>query len=198
MFVMGSNMVTYFINYYLQHSTNKQNMATEQQMMGWFSAIDKDKSGALDGKELQVALRQAGLNFSLMTAGMMLRLFDPSKSAKISYNEFKNLFGWIGQKQQAFGHFDADRSGNLNRAEVYNAVAQAFPHMRLDQPAFEAAFSTYDPDRSQSMSYTEYVAFCGYLEHCSRTFISFDAQRSGSVTMNMSQCMFIFSCFYIY
>eukprot|EP00660_Eupelagonema_oceanica_P018949 gene18949-18323_t len=34
-------------------------------MQQWFNYVDKDRSGQLDFKELQVALKQAGINFSL-------------------------------------------------------------------------------------------------------------------------------------
>eukprot|EP01059_Diplonema_ambulator_P034009 TRINITY_DN7423_c0_g1_i1.p1 TRINITY_DN7423_c0_g1~~TRINITY_DN7423_c0_g1_i1.p1 ORF type:complete len:169 (+),score=68.40 TRINITY_DN7423_c0_g1_i1:55-561(+) len=161
-------------------------------MLQWFQFVDTDRSGQLDYKELQGALKQAGLNFSLMTCNMMLRCFDPDRSGKISFPEFKNLFAWIQQKDQTFMQVDADRSGTLNHGEVYNAIRQAFPFLNLDQHAFYAATKAYDPDNNGHMSRTEYTAFCAYLELASRTFMSFDTARTGTVNLNMSQ--FIYAC----
>ncbi|KAJ9446461.1 Penta-EF hand domain-containing protein 1 [Diplonema papillatum] len=162
------------------------------QMGQWFNHVDTDRSGQLDYKELQRALQQAQLNFSTMSCHMLLRLFDPDRSGKISLPEFRNLFQWIQHKDGAFFHFDNDRSGSLDHGEIYRAVMHAYPHLGLDQHAFYAAVKAYDPDQSGTMSRTEFVGFCAYLEMCHRTFISFDTQRTGSVQMGLSQ--FIYAC----
>eukprot|EP00755_Sulcionema_specki_P033387 Sspe_Gene.100638::Locus_75306_Transcript_1_1_Confidence_1.000_Length_343::g.100638::m.100638 len=91
----------------------------QQQMWQWFSYVDKDRSGQIDFRELQEALKQAGLNFSLMSINMLLRLFDPDRSGKLNFQEFCNLYGWVQSKQQAFFYFDRDRSGFLDLNETF-------------------------------------------------------------------------------
>ena len=108
----------------------------QQQMWQWYSHVDRDRSGKIDYKELKAALAQAGLAFSLMSTQMMLRLFDATKTDNLDFQEFQNLYGWVQQKQQSFFHFDRDRSGFLDTAEVFNALKHA--GYGLDQHAFYA------------------------------------------------------------
>ena len=166
--------------------------ATEAQMQGWFAHIDRDRSGYLDHKELQEALKQAGIVVTLMTTNLFVRLFDSTRSGKVNYQDFKNIFAWMAQKDQVFYATDVQRSGQLSFQQVYQAMGQAFPGLALDNHAFQAATSVYDPDRSGSMNRTEFIAFCVFIDQCARTFASFDPQRTGSVNMPMNQCMYLF------
>eukprot|EP01062_Namystynia_karyoxenos_P070048 TRINITY_DN65425_c0_g1_i1.p1 TRINITY_DN65425_c0_g1~~TRINITY_DN65425_c0_g1_i1.p1 ORF type:complete len:200 (+),score=70.05 TRINITY_DN65425_c0_g1_i1:88-600(+) len=162
----------------------------QQQMLQWFQFVDKDRSGQLDFRELQGALKQAGINFSLMSTNMMLRLFDPDRSGQISFQEFCNLYAWIQTKQQAFQQHDRARKGSLTKQETYPALQQA--GFQLDQHAFEAAYKAYDPDHNQVLSMTEFVGLCAYLQMCMNTFQAFDPQRTGSVTVPFNQ--FVYMC----
>ena len=154
--------------------------------------MDADRSGNLNFKELQTAFQQAGLNYSLTTCNMFLKLFDPNQTQKIDVQGFLNLFAWIQRMDGAFIHFDRDRSGTLENVEVYNAMKHAFPQMPLDQHAFNAAVRTYDVDGNGRLARGEFVALCAYMELCQRTFQSFDTNRTGNVNMHLSQCMFCF------
>eukprot|EP01060_Flectonema_neradi_P035950 TRINITY_DN675_c0_g1_i1.p1 TRINITY_DN675_c0_g1~~TRINITY_DN675_c0_g1_i1.p1 ORF type:complete len:194 (+),score=30.95 TRINITY_DN675_c0_g1_i1:69-584(+) len=167
-------------------------MATEQQMQAWFQKVDADRSGFIDHKELQIALGEAQIVVSLMTANMIMRLFDSGRQGRMTYNDFRNLFAWMATKDQAFYQFDTNRDGSLDSREVYNACCQCFPHLQLDQHAFGAATAVYDVDQNGTMSRVEFIAFCAYLEHCSRTYASFDPHRTGNVSMPISQ--FIYAC----
>eukprot|EP00756_Hemistasia_phaeocysticola_P014884 Hpha_TRINITY_DN15370_c1_g1::TRINITY_DN15370_c1_g1_i1::g.87368::m.87368 len=162
----------------------------QQQMQQWFNFVDTDRSGQLNYKELQGALKQAGCNFSIMSTNMLLRLFDPDKSQQINFQEFCHLYQWIQAKQQAFQHFDRDRSGSLSKQECYQALQHS--GFQLDQHAFEASFGAYDPDKNGTMSMTEFVGMCAYLQLALNTFQSFDPQRSGSVTIPFNQ--FVYMC----
>lgn len=163
----------------------------QQQMQQWFKYVDKDGSGQLDYKELQTALKQAGLNFSLMSTNMFLRLFDPDRSGQISFQEFCNLYQWIVDKQQKFQQADADRSGSLNLQEIYGATQQC--GYRLDQHAFHAACVAYDPDKNASMSMTEFSGMCAYLQLAQNTFAAFDQQRQGQITIDLNKFVYMAS-----
>eukprot|EP01063_Lacrimia_lanifica_P020887 TRINITY_DN28168_c0_g1_i1.p1 TRINITY_DN28168_c0_g1~~TRINITY_DN28168_c0_g1_i1.p1 ORF type:complete len:169 (+),score=67.59 TRINITY_DN28168_c0_g1_i1:77-583(+) len=161
-------------------------------MEGWFRNVDRDGSGQLNWQELQGALQQAQLNFSAMSCQMLLRLFDPDRSGTINLQEFKNLFAWMHTKDQVFFQMDRDRSGTLQHAEIYQAVITCAPQLNLDQHAFNTAVMVYDPDRSGSLTRTEFVGLCAYLEILQRTFMSFRPGPNGQVSFNMNQ--FIFAC----
>lgn len=62
---------------------------------------------------------------------------------------------------------------------------------RLDQHAFEALFTAFDPDRSQGLSLTEYMGMTAFLQMSTQMFSAFDPQRQGRITLDFNQ--FIFS-----
>eukprot|EP01064_Diplonema_japonicum_P028012 TRINITY_DN4217_c0_g1_i1.p1 TRINITY_DN4217_c0_g1~~TRINITY_DN4217_c0_g1_i1.p1 ORF type:complete len:189 (+),score=28.86 TRINITY_DN4217_c0_g1_i1:23-568(+) len=166
----------------------QQNAGLQQQMLTWFNYVDKDRSGQVDAQELQMALQQAGLRFSMMSTNMLLRLFDANKQGTMTYQEFCNMYGWVQQKQVSFYHFDRDRSGSLDMQETHQALTHA--GYNLDQHAFYAAVRVYDPDHNGVMSMTEYVGLCAYLQIATNTFASFDTQRSGNVSFNLNQFIY--------
>jgi Ca2+-binding EF-hand superfamily protein len=65
------------------------------------------------------------------------------------------LHGFITTTQQAFYYFDKDRSGSLSLDEVYNALSHA--GFRLDRPAFDNLFMTFDPDNTRTLSMAEFM-----------------------------------------
>ncbi|KAJ9453340.1 Penta-EF hand domain-containing protein 1 [Diplonema papillatum] len=168
-----------------QQAMNPQLMT---QLTQWFNYVDRDRSGRVDTKELQGALKQAGLNFSLMSCNMLLRLFDSDRTGQVSFQGFCNLYQWVQSKQQSFLQFDRDRSGGLDISEVYQALTSA--GFNLDQHSFYAAIKAYDPDQNGTMSATEYVGLCAFLQIATNTFQSFDTQHMGSVNMNLNQFIY--------
>eukprot|EP00754_Rhynchopus_humris_P044588 Rhum_TRINITY_DN4262_c0_g1::Rhum_TRINITY_DN4262_c0_g1_i1::g.13613::m.13613 len=165
-----------------------QPQAQQASLQQWFAHVDKDRSGKVDFKELQEALRQGGLNFSIMSCNMLLRLFDNERTGKVNFKDFCSLYQWVHTRQQSFYHFDTDRSGSLDIAETHNALTQA--GYQLDQHAFCAAVKAYDPDQNAQMSMTEFVGLCAYLQLATNTFISFDSQRTGSITLSLNQFIY--------
>lgn len=61
---------------------------------------------------------------------------------------------------------------------------------RLDGPAFEALFNTYDPDRSGSTDMAELVAMAVFLQGATATFQAFDVQRQGRITLDYNQFVY--------
>lgn len=158
------------------------------QLWQWFCSVDTDRSGQISVQELQRALSQAGLTFSLALCAQMIRLHDRDFSRTINFQEFQQLHQFITITQQAFYHYDRDRSNSLTRDEVYNALQQAGFH--LDRPAFEQLFKTFDPDGNQQLSMAEFMAMTVFLQSCSLTFQAFDPQRIGKVTLDFSQFIY--------
>ncbi|PRW44941.1 Coiled-coil domain-containing 40 isoform C [Chlorella sorokiniana] len=158
------------------------------QIWQWFSKIDTNQSRTLDVMELQRALALGGLNFSLKTVQAMMRLHDRDGSGHISFEEFEKLHIWLSNISQSFRHFDADRGGTLDKGEAGKAVAHA--GYRLDPPAFDALFTSFDPDRTNTLCLAEFMAMCTFLQGAARTFHAFDPQRSGRVTLDFSQFVY--------
>ena len=61
----------------------------DPQVQQWFSAVDQDRSGQIDYKELQRALVNGNWsNFSEEACRMMVDMFDRDKSGQINVQEF--------------------------------------------------------------------------------------------------------------
>lgn len=71
---------------------------------------------------------------------------------------------------------------------MHSALTQA--GFRLEQPAFECVFATFDPDSTNTLSLAEFMGLSVFLQSCSLTFQAFDAHRSGRVTLDFSQFVY--------
>ncbi|KAI8467604.1 MAG: hypothetical protein J3K34DRAFT_429949 [Monoraphidium minutum] len=161
-----------------------------EQLQQWFTAIDTDRSGHLDAKELQRALAMGNLNFDLSDVDQMVRAFDQNASRTLNFEEFQRLHYFLVNVQQSFRSFDRDNSGSLSPDEVMNALRQA--GFQLDMPAVTAMIDKFDPDNNKQLTLDEYIRSCLFLQTGARTFAAFDPQRKGSIALSFSQ--FIYAC----
>merc|ERR1712008_640931 len=83
----------------------------------WFLVVDSDRSGQVNAEELQRALAQGGLNFSMKLVSSMIRMYDVDKTSQLTLPKF--LVG----VQSVFGAADHNRSGQLNLNEIYTALS---------------------------------------------------------------------------
>lgn len=60
----------------------------------------------------------------------------------------------------------------------------------LDEHAFTAAFSAFDPDRNGSIGAPEYMALTVFLKNTAAMFHAFDPQRSGRVGLDYNQFIY--------
>jgi len=156
--------------------------------MQWFAGVDTDRSGHIDALELQRALMQGNLNFSLATVAHMIRMHDTDRTGNISFDQFCAVHQFLGTAQASFMQFDRDRSGQLTLDEISMALnAQGF---RLETTAFYALCAAFDPDRSASIGMAEYIAMSIFLQSCSRTFKAFDPQGTGQISLDYNQFVF--------
>lgn len=162
--------------------------ATTQKLHQWFKAIDRDGNGELDVWELQRALALGNLHFSLQIVAHLIRLYDTGNKGSVGLQEFMKLHSFVTMVQETFQRFDQDKSGDLDKREVQQALTAAGFH--LDVPAFEAMFSAYDPDLSKTLSMPEYIGMTLFLSSATSAFQAFDTQRTGRVTMDYSQFIY--------
>jgi len=128
-----------------------------------FDTLDKDKSGRLDKKELELALEAA--TEKPEDRDFLLGLSDEDKSGSLDRNEFMFLMliseADLNDVRKSIIEFDkynkdaAMGSNTLDRKEVRNAiqdkVGQAIP-----DNAFEEFFSVLDLDRSGKLNKIEF------------------------------------------
>eukprot|EP00193_Tetraselmis_chui_P014566 CAMPEP_0177772020 /NCGR_PEP_ID=MMETSP0491_2-20121128/11969_1 /TAXON_ID=63592 /ORGANISM="Tetraselmis chuii, Strain PLY429" /LENGTH=171 /DNA_ID=CAMNT_0019289741 /DNA_START=243 /DNA_END=758 /DNA_ORIENTATION=- len=158
------------------------------QLQQWFSAVDVDGSGKITSTELQKALAPSGLNFSLAVIGQMIRLHDPDNSGSISFEEFGALHAFLTNMRASFQHFDRDRSGELDHNEVHQSLTHV--GYELDQHSFYATVKAFDPDKNGKLGEPEYIAMALFLQSARGVFKSFDSQKTGSITLTLSQFVY--------
>lgn len=78
----------------------------DMQLKAWFDAIDIDRSGRLDAKELQRALAMGNLNFGLNDVDQMVRAFDTDSTRTLGFGEFSRLHYFLVNVQNSFQQFD--------------------------------------------------------------------------------------------
>ena len=100
-------------------------MQVDPQIAQWFRAVDQDRSGQIDAKELQRALVNGNWShFSEEACRMMINMFDKDKSGTINIHEFGALFSYINQWKGMFEAIDKDRSGYIEEGEFTQALTQ--------------------------------------------------------------------------
>lgn len=62
--------------------------------------------------------------FDLDTVKLLMSIFDTDRSGTIGFNEFAGLWKYIKDWQNVFRHFDRDRSGSIDGAELHQALQQ--------------------------------------------------------------------------
>lgn len=171
-----------------QQRNGRATSATPQQLQQWFKAIDRDNNGQLDVFELQRALALGNLHFSLQLVAHLIRLYDTGNRGSVGQDEFVKLHQFLTSVQSTFTKFDEDHSGDLDKQEVFKALTAAGFH--LEMPAFEAMFSAYDPDRSETLSMPEYIGLTLFLSSATNAFQAFDTMQAGRVMFDYSQFIY--------
>jgi Ca2+-binding EF-hand superfamily protein len=89
----------------------------------------------------------------------------------------------------SFSHFAQSRTGKLSRDEIFEALAYQ-GYGDVDATAIKHACRAFDPDRSNDLSVDQYIGLSLFLTAARRVFQSFDAKKSGSVTMDFNQFVY--------
>eukprot|EP00760_Papus_ankaliazontas_P015385 PhM_4_TR16495/c0_g1_i1/m.21367 len=147
-----------------------------------FRAVDRDRSGRIDGTELKNALSQGGLEFNIDTAHRMINMFDRTGDGKIDMGEFQQLHAWVMQMAQAFQQVDTSRNGLLDGQEVRRALATS--GYRLAEPTFQLLMRKVDRERRGELALSGYLDLCMILGHTRNVFGFYDKQRAGQVTFD--------------
>ena len=135
-----------------------------------FKKFDDDNSGAIDSKELMVALREVGIEVAEAVARKVLAGYDTDKSGVMELDEFRKVVIELRayQAEQAakepakpaddvevvFLKFDANRSGDIDLKELGNALRELGIDLETSQA--QQVLSTFDADKSGALQLAEF------------------------------------------
>ncbi|KAG7091386.1 hypothetical protein E1B28_010424 [Marasmius oreades] len=170
----------------------------DPQLWNWFSAVDVDRSGHITADELQRALINGDWTpFDIDTVKLLMTIFDADRSGTIGFNEFVGLWKYIKDWQNVFRHFDRDRSGSIDGAELTSAFQQ-FGY-NLSPQLLDLVQRKYDPKGmsgrtaivapTAGISFDRFVRACVVIKQLSEAFGGLDNDRDGWITVNYDQFM---------
>lgn len=151
------------------------------QIAQWFNAVDQDRSGQIDGKELQKALVNGNWsNFSEEACRMMIDMFNASGTGQLNITEFGALFNYINQWKALFESIDRDRSGFIEQ----NELMQAFQQMgyRFSPTFIQNLLTKFDP-RSKKLTLDNFIVASVQIKRLTDSFRTRDREMRGSATL---------------
>lgn len=128
-----------------------------------FDTLDKDKSGQLDRKELELALKYTANRPDQID--FYLGLGDSDNNGTLDFNEFMFLimisqsdFEDVKKSAEVFDKFDSNKNGKLEKVEVsecFKAIGMNFGSDEKND-TFEELFSILDLDNSGYLNKIEF------------------------------------------
>lgn len=158
------------------------------ELKGYFSSVDKDKSGHITATEL-TNLQFGGKKFSLETAKSLVKVFDVDKSGSISFEEYAALHQFVVSMQAAFYQHDKDGSGKLDNREITEALHQG--GFQLSQPVVESIIKKFKQTNArygaQGLEFEQFLQLSAFLGQIRSTFMVYDTHRQGVIHINLEQ-----------
>jgi len=153
----------------------------DPQVAQWFNAVDQDRSGQIDAKELQRALVNGNWShFSEEACRMMIDMFDRDRSGQINIQEFSSLFAYINQWKSLFESIDRDRSGFIEESELGQALQQM--GYRFSQTFVQNVLNKYD-GRTRKLTLDNFIVVSVQIKRLTDSFRSRDREMRGQATM---------------
>mmetsp|Transcript_64381 Transcript_64381/g.176743 ORF Transcript_64381/g.176743 Transcript_64381/m.176743 type:complete len:196 (-) Transcript_64381:241-828(-) len=159
--------------------------AQQPALQQWFAMVDTDRSGAISAQELQRALAQGGLNYSLKMIASIIRSQVPQGPAQLDFHMFCRVQQMLTRIQQVFSQHDTSRANALDLERVYAALTQ-LGHTLDKQPggAFYMLCQSFDFDLRGTISLDSFVAMVVTLDNAKSVFGRFG---NPTVPMNFDQ-----------
>ncbi|KAJ9597048.1 hypothetical protein L9F63_027064 [Diploptera punctata] len=147
----------------------------------WFNAVDRDRSGHINAKELQSALINGqGKNFSDTACQLMIGMFDKDRSGTIDVSEFQQLYNYINQWLSIFRTYDRDNSGYVDESELNQALQQMGFRFSPDFVKFLVTKSDFKNHRQ--MSVDQFIVVCVQIQRFTEAFRTRDKELKGVIT----------------
>ncbi|KAK4255247.1 hypothetical protein QN277_008266 [Acacia crassicarpa] len=155
-----------------------------------FQAVDRDRSGFIDERELQQALSSGFHKFDLRTIRFLMFLFkNPNDPLRIGPKEFAALWSCLGHWRGIFERYDRDRSGKIDPLELRDAlygIGYAVPASVL-----QLLLSKYNrgSGRNVELGFDSFVECGMLLKGLTDQFKAKDTRYTGSATLSYDAFM---------
>lgn len=171
-----------------QYATAAENVSP--QISQWFTAVDRDKSGAISWQELQSALVNAeGKNFAESACRLMIGMFDKDKTGTINVNEFQQLYNYINEWLGTFKLYDQNQSGTIDEGELSQAFLQMGFRFRPEFIHF--VIERTDLKNHQTISIDQFIVLCVQIQRFTEAFRGKDTERRGEITIGFEDYLAI-------
>ena len=162
--------------------------ADQAALQQWFFAVDTDRSGAVNAAELQKAMAQGGLNFSMKLVSSMIRMYDADRTAQLSMQQFIELHHFLVKVQGVFSAADRQRTNQLDLNEIFAALQQLGYNLdRQPGGAFYTLCQSYDYDRTGAIALDSFIAMAVMIENAQKLHKAFDPTKTGRATFDFNQ-----------
>lgn len=121
-----------------------------------------------------------------------MSLFDSDRSGTIGFPEFTGLWKYIEDWQKVFRHFDHDRSGSIENAELAAAMKQFGYNLSpqlIDLMQKKYGSKTQARGPPPGITFDRFVRCCVVVKNLTESFQRLDTQRSGWIQINYDTFM---------
>ncbi|XP_071533096.1 programmed cell death protein 6 [Panulirus ornatus] len=155
-----------------------------------FQLVDKDRSGAIDSRELQSALSNGNwMPFNPDTVRLMIGMFDKKGSGTITFEEFGALWKYVTDWQQCFRSFDRDNSGNISKEELKTALT-TFGY-RFSDKFYDVLMRRFDRSGKGVIYFDDFIQCCIVLHTLTPEFRQLDRDQTGTATFTYEQFLLV-------
>ncbi|KAH7979705.1 hypothetical protein HPB49_010661 [Dermacentor silvarum] len=149
-----------------------------------FLAADQGHNGAIDYRELQMALSSGTWRpLNMETAKMLVCLFDRNHDGTINFDEFSELYRFVTEWSSAFRRFDPSNGGQIEPTDMMTALKDCnytltdrFNSMLLRR--FVRAGKIY---------FDEFIQACMFVKSATDAFRRYDRQKTGVVNVRFEE-----------
>ncbi|XP_059468431.1 programmed cell death protein 6 [Neocloeon triangulifer] len=158
-----------------------------------FRSVDRDGSGAISANELQQALSNGSWTpFNPETVRLMIGMFDRNNTGQIDFNNFGALWKYVTDWQNCFRSFDRDNSGNIDQAELKQALV-TFGY-RLSDNIVNMLVRKFDRNGTGTILFDDFIQCSVVLSTLTNSFRQYDTDQDGVITIHYEQfLMMVFS-----
>uniref|UniRef100_A0A7E4V7U6 Programmed cell death protein 6 n=1 Tax=Panagrellus redivivus TaxID=6233 RepID=A0A7E4V7U6_PANRE len=115
----------------------------------------------------------------------MIGMFDSNGDGAINFAEFQALWQYVNDWTRCFRSFDRDGSGNIDRAELVQALTQ-FGY-RLSDGFFSLLMQKFDRTHTGSINFDDFIQLCVVLQTLTAAFRDKNTDRDGIITVQYEE-----------